>query len=72
MRSTAIFHVECSSEELTIQPMKGRILADGKLPFVVSFISNVDADFYSEITVYIRGGKPLRMPVRACAKIPDI
>jgi len=47
-------------------------LADGKLPFVVSFISNVDADFYSEITVYIRGGKPLRMPVRACAKIPDI
>ena len=28
MRSTAIFHVECHSEELSISPTKGRIAAD--------------------------------------------
>ena len=38
----------------------------------MGFISHVETDFQAEITVHIRGGKPLKMPVRACAKIPDI
>jgi hypothetical protein len=72
MRTTAIYHVECNSEELTITPTKGRITADQKALFTVGFISHVETDFQAEIIVHIRGGKPLRMPVRACAKIPDI
>ena len=72
MRNTAIFHVECDSEELTISPTKGRIAADQKMIFTVGFISHVETDFQAEITVNIRGGRPLKMPVRACAKIPDI
>lgn len=72
MRSTAICHVECSSEELTISPTKGRIGADQKMTLTVNFISLVETDFYAEITVNVRGGKLLKMPVRACAKIPDI
>jgi len=72
MRNTAIFHVECNSEELTISPTKGRIPADQKLIFTIGFVSYVEKDFYSEITVHIRGGKSLKMPVRACAKIPVI
>jgi len=72
MRATAIFHVECHSPELTITPMKGRIGADQKQIFQVGFISHVEADFSAEVTVHIRGGKPLRMPIRARAKIPDI
>ena len=72
LRNTAIFHVECNSEELTIFPIKGRISADQKQIFTVGFISNVEKDFAAEITVHIRGGKPLKMPVRACAKIPQI
>jgi hypothetical protein len=72
MRSTAIFHVECNSEELTISPMKGRITAEGRVNFQVGFISHVECDFQAEITVNIRGGKSLTKEVRACAKIPDI
>jgi hypothetical protein len=72
MRTTAIFHVECDSEELTISPTKGRIGAEQKMLFTVGFISHVEADFQADITVNIRGGKPLKMPVRACAKIPAI
>jgi hypothetical protein len=45
MRSTAIFHVESHSEELTISPIKGRIAADQKMVFTVGFISNVETDF---------------------------
>ena len=40
--------------------------------FTVGFISHVEKDFSAEIIVNIRGGKPLRMPVRAVAKIPEI
>lgn len=71
-RTTAIYHVECNSEELTIQPKKGRIAPESRAVFTVDFISHVEVDFYAEITVHIRGGKPLKMPVRAFAKIPDI
>jgi hypothetical protein len=72
MRSTAIFHVECNSPEINIHPMKGKIAPDQKLMFTVGFISHVETDFYSEIIVHIRGGKALRLPVRACSKIPEI
>jgi hypothetical protein len=33
LRNTAIFHVECDSEELTISPMRGRIGPDQKQMF---------------------------------------
>jgi hypothetical protein len=72
MRSLAVFHVECNSEELSIFPKKGKILADQKLGFTVGFISNVEKDFAAEITVHIRGGKPLKLPVRAKAKVPEL
>jgi hypothetical protein len=72
MRSTAVFHVEPTSEELTISPMRGKILPDQKLSFTVGFISHVPIDFEEEITVNIRGGKSLKLPVRVRAKIPEI
>jgi len=72
MRSTAIFHVECNSPEINIHPRKGKIAPDQKMMFTVGFVSHVEADFFAEIVVHIRGGKALRLPVRACAKVPQI
>lgn len=72
MRVTAIFHVECDSSELTITPMKGRIGGESKQVLTAGFISHVETDFTAEITVHIRGGKSLKLPVHACAKIPEI
>lgn len=57
MRSTAIFHIECNSEELNIQPKKGRIGPDSKMVFTAGFISMVEQDFQTEIIVHVRGGK---------------
>lgn len=47
-------------------------MADQKQPFTVSFISSVEKEFTSELTVFIRGGKPIVIPVRANAIIPDV
>lgn len=35
-------------------------------------MSNVEKEFNSEITVHIRGAKPLKIPVRANAIVPDV
>ena len=72
LRQTSIFHVECDAPELTISPMKGKILGDQKMIFTVGFISHVPKNFQTEIVVHIRGGKPLRMLVKASAIIPEI
>lgn len=47
-------------------------MADQKQSFTISFLSNVEKEFNSEITVHIRGGKPLKIPVRANAIVPDV
>jgi hypothetical protein len=67
-----VFHVQCDSEEITINPMRGKINGEGKQIFNVSFLSNIEKEFSSEITVHIRGGKPLKLPIRANAIIPDV
>ena len=72
MRNIAIFHIECPYEELSITPKKGRITADQKMMFTASFISNVEKNFQAEIVVNIRGGKTLRLPIRAVSKIPIV
>ena len=40
--------------------------------FTVGFISHSERDFTAEIVVNIRGGKPIKMPIKAVAKIPEI
>lgn len=47
-------------------------MADQKQPFTISFLSTVEKEFNSEITVHIRGGKSLKIPVRANSIIPDV
>ena len=70
IRVPAVFHVSCDHEELTVFPSKGRIMADQLQAFNVSFLSHVERDFTAEITLNIRGSKPIRVPVHATAVIP--
>ena len=72
IRTPAIFSVQCDCEEITINPIRGKIVSEGKAIFNVSFLSSVEKEFTSLITVNIRGGKPLQIPVRANAIIPDV
>jgi len=72
LKTTAIFHVENDDPELTIMPRKGRIQGDGRCVFTVSFHSNKEKNYDSQIVVNIRGGKQLILPVRAHAMIPDL
>ena len=72
MRTSAVFHVENDDEEIVIQPRKGRIPGDSKCIFTVNFFSAVPKTFESEVVVNIRGGKQLRLPIRAQAIVPNI
>ena len=71
-RAQAIFHVENPYEELSVFPMQGKIGGESKLMFTVGFKSDLETDFNAEIIVHIRGGKPMRIPVHALARIPEL
>ena len=72
MRTSAIFNIKCDCEELKISPMSGKIPGDQKSIITVNFFSPVPKEFSTEITVNIRGGRQMKIPVRACAIVPDI
>jgi hypothetical protein len=40
--------------------------------FNVNFTSEQEVDFQGDVIVHVRGGKPLKMPIKAFAKIPDL
>jgi hypothetical protein len=72
LTSTAIFHIENPHDEVKVRPMQGKILPEAKLMFSVDFESKREADFQSEIIIHIRGGKPLRLPIKAIVKVPEL
>ena len=72
MRTSAVFHVENDDPEIMIQPRKGRIQGDQKCIFTVSFFSSIPKTFESEIVMNIRGGKQLRLPIKAQSIVPEI
>ena len=72
MKTTAVYQVHCDDEELTIFPKKGKILGDQKSHFTISFFSAEPKEFNTEIVVNIRGGKQLRLPVRAVSIVPEL
>jgi len=72
MRTAAVFFIDNDDEEIIIQQKRGRILPDSKCIIPVSFFSSVPKNYESEIVVNIRGGKQLRLPVRAQSIVPEI
>lgn len=52
--------------------MRGKIKGEDKAMINVSFLSNIEKEFNSTIMVNIRGGKPIPMPIKANAIIPDV
>lgn len=47
-------------------------MADQLQAFNVGFLSNKEIDFNAEITLNIRGSKPIKVPVHAHAIIPQV
>jgi len=73
MRSMAVFNVTCKDKHLLkIRPDNGRIPGDSKMPFTIGFQSDVTQEFNSEIVLNIRGGKPIKIPVKANIIAPEV
>jgi len=73
LRSMAIFNITCKDDNvLNIYPLKGKIHGDSKVSFTIGFMSEITQDFNSEIVLNIRGGKPIRLPVKANVIAPEV
>lgn len=72
LRSTAVFHVKNSPNELTVTPVKGKIPGDGRMNLKIEFCSTEEKELHFDLEILIRGGKPLILTVLAKAIIPSV
>ena len=72
LKTPSVFHIKEVSEDLTISPMMGRIIGDSKQSISCSFLSNIEKQFQTEIEVQIRGGNPIKIPIKAHAVVPQV
>jgi len=72
LRTPAVFYIKEVSEDLQISPMMGRIAPDSKQSISCSFLSSIEKQFSTEIEVMIRGGNPIKVPVRAHSVVPQV
>ena len=69
---TAIFNIEPLVPGITCTPTRGRILTGSTQELRLAF-RPMDAQLYqTSLMVNVRGGKTLRLPVRAEAKVPQV
>ena len=72
LRAPAVFHIKEVSEDLHISPMMGRIPPDSKQAISCSYLSSIEKQFNTEIEVFIRGGNPIKVPIKAHAVVPQV
>jgi len=71
-KSAAVFHVEGVPDGITISPMRGRVPLDGRADLDVHVLLDRQMQLETAVTLCIRGGKPLRLPISAQAMVPNI
>jgi len=70
-RDNAVFHVEPGlPAHVTIAPMRGRIAADGRTDLTVTVLLDQPIQLDTLLTLAIRGGKSIRIPLLAAAVVP--
>eukprot|EP00929_Paragymnodinium_shiwhaense_P088700 TRINITY_DN49010_c0_g1_i1.p1 TRINITY_DN49010_c0_g1~~TRINITY_DN49010_c0_g1_i1.p1 ORF type:complete len:2929 (-),score=783.00 TRINITY_DN49010_c0_g1_i1:108-8894(-) len=71
-RSAAVFHVEPVQEGVTVSPMRGRINAEGRVDLEVHVLLDRQMNLDTALTLNIRGGRPIKLPIQAQAVVPNI
>ena len=73
LRSISIVHIENPfKDQLTITPTQEKIMPDIPCTFSAKFKCQNEQKFEGEITALVRGGKSLKIPVKANAIIPKV
>jgi hypothetical protein len=60
------------NDRLTVSQRRGKVGADDVLELEVSLCCSLPGAFASTLEVEVRGGKPLKLPVKADAVIPVV
>jgi len=71
-RTFAVYHVETAIEGVTVTPTRGRISPEGRIDLNVHMLLDRPTQLETMLTLNVRGGKPIRVPIVATAVVPNI
>ena len=66
------FQVLLNSSNIRASPMYGRVPAKGSLELDLTLSADVPCSIEETVTIIVRGGKPIKLPVKGSVVIPDI
>uniref|UniRef100_A0A0G4F070 Calponin-homology (CH) domain-containing protein n=1 Tax=Chromera velia CCMP2878 TaxID=1169474 RepID=A0A0G4F070_9ALVE len=70
--NSAIFHVMEVPEGISVHPMRGRVGPDSRDDLQISALIPTAQKVEGVITLSVRGGKPVQIPIAVEAVIPDV
>eukprot|EP00913_Durusdinium_trenchii_P025002 g23467.t1 len=71
-KNVAVYHVDSVPDGVGISPMRGRVLPEGRAEIDVHVLLDRPMQLESAVTLNVRGGKPIRLPIMATAVNPNI
>ncbi|CAE7358857.1 CFAP47 [Symbiodinium natans] len=72
-KTVAVYHVDSVPDGVGISPMRGRVSAEGRAELIdVHVLLDRPMQLESAVTLNVRGGKPIRLPIMATAVNPNI
>ncbi|CAJ1445026.1 unnamed protein product [Effrenium voratum] len=71
-KNVAVYHVDSVPDGVGISPMRGRISPEGRVEIDVHVLLDRPMQLESAVTLNVRGGKPIRLPIMATAVNPNI
>mmetsp|Transcript_76352 Transcript_76352/g.221693 ORF Transcript_76352/g.221693 Transcript_76352/m.221693 type:complete len:2886 (+) Transcript_76352:129-8786(+) len=71
-KSVGVFHVEGVAEGIQVSPMRGRVAAEGRADIEVKVLLDRPMQLDTTLSLNVRGGKAIRLPIFATAVVPNI
>jgi hypothetical protein len=71
-KNVAVFHVDSYPEGVTISPMRNRINPDGRVDLNVHVQLDKPMRLDGTLTLNVRGGKQIKIPIQAETVVPNI
>lgn len=71
-KTVAVFHVESVSDGVVVSPMRGRVAPEGRADIDVHVLLDRPMQLETTLTLNVRGGKAIRLPIMATAVVPNI
>lgn len=71
-KSRAVFHVEAMPDGVSVSPPRGHVAPEGRIELDIHVMLDRPMQLDSSLTLNIRGGKAIKLPILATAVVPNI